>query len=200
MRRSSTDSVSTETIIDRSTSWCERRDSNSQGFPHRILNPARLPVPPLSHWNRPGSAATPAAPTAGKYSVRGSAARRAAAACERVAQEGEHARANERREHGEARTRSGCDEAAICRKVEEDDRDGGGENGAVLECRQCRLDWRRVVVGTEAARPLIGRLWNLAPRFNHAKRFIGRAAAYGGPCRTRTYNLRIKSPQLYQLS
>ena len=29
--------------------WCERRDSNSHGLPHRILNPARLPVPPLSH-------------------------------------------------------------------------------------------------------------------------------------------------------
>ncbi len=42
-------SVSTETIICPSTSWCERRDSNSQGFPHRNLNPARLPIPPLSH-------------------------------------------------------------------------------------------------------------------------------------------------------
>src|SRR5262245_43818349 len=29
--------------------WCERRDLNSHGFPHWILNPARLPVPPLSH-------------------------------------------------------------------------------------------------------------------------------------------------------
>ena len=28
--------------------WCERRDSNPQGFPHGILSPARLPVPPLS--------------------------------------------------------------------------------------------------------------------------------------------------------
>src|SRR5256885_8100105 len=28
--------------------WCERRDSNSHGFPHWILSPARLPVPPLS--------------------------------------------------------------------------------------------------------------------------------------------------------
>src|SRR5690606_1071477 len=28
--------------------WCERRDSNSHGLPHRILNPARLPIPPLS--------------------------------------------------------------------------------------------------------------------------------------------------------
>jgi hypothetical protein len=28
---------------------CERRDSNSHGLPHRILSPARLPVPPLSH-------------------------------------------------------------------------------------------------------------------------------------------------------
>ena len=28
--------------------WCERRDSNSHGLPHWILNPARLPIPPLS--------------------------------------------------------------------------------------------------------------------------------------------------------
>src|SRR5690606_3069860 len=28
--------------------WCERRGSNSHGLPHRILNPARLPIPPLS--------------------------------------------------------------------------------------------------------------------------------------------------------
>ena len=27
-----------------------------------------------------------------------------------------------------------------------------------------------------------------------------RGPAVGGPCRTRTYNLRIKSPELYQLS
>ena len=31
--------------------WCERRDSNPHGFPHWILSPARLPVPPLSHSN-----------------------------------------------------------------------------------------------------------------------------------------------------
>src|SRR5690606_8767941 len=30
--------------------WCERRDSNSHGLPHWNLNPARLPVPPLSHF------------------------------------------------------------------------------------------------------------------------------------------------------
>ncbi len=29
--------------------WCERRDSNSHGLPHWNLNPARLPIPPLSH-------------------------------------------------------------------------------------------------------------------------------------------------------
>ena len=42
--------------------WCERRDSNPHGFLHRILSPARLPVPPLSHgmllsascWELPG--------------------------------------------------------------------------------------------------------------------------------------------------
>lgn len=28
--------------------WCERGDSNPHGIAHRILNPARLPVPPLS--------------------------------------------------------------------------------------------------------------------------------------------------------
>src|SRR4026207_145114 len=27
---------------------CERRESNPEGFPHRILSPARLPVPPRS--------------------------------------------------------------------------------------------------------------------------------------------------------
>src|SRR5690606_42011353 len=42
--------------------WCERRDSNSHGSPHWNLNPARLPVPPLSPafpavaGNRPGHA------------------------------------------------------------------------------------------------------------------------------------------------
>src|SRR5512134_2499119 len=34
--------------------WCERRDSNSHGFPHWNLNPARLPVPPLSRCSSPG--------------------------------------------------------------------------------------------------------------------------------------------------
>ena len=28
--------------------WYERRDSNSHGLPHWNLNPARLPIPPLS--------------------------------------------------------------------------------------------------------------------------------------------------------
>src|SRR6185437_4434402 len=32
----------------RSAPWCERRDSNPHGLPHWNLNPARLPVPPLS--------------------------------------------------------------------------------------------------------------------------------------------------------
>ena len=32
--------------------WCERRGSNSQGFPHWILSPARLPIPPLSQERR----------------------------------------------------------------------------------------------------------------------------------------------------
>ena len=30
------------------STWCERGDSNPHGFPHQILNLARLPVPPLS--------------------------------------------------------------------------------------------------------------------------------------------------------
>src|SRR5205823_9721179 len=34
--------------VKRRENWCERRDSNSHGFPHWILSPARLPVPPLS--------------------------------------------------------------------------------------------------------------------------------------------------------
>ncbi len=29
--------------------WCERGELNPQGFPHWILSPARLPIPPLSH-------------------------------------------------------------------------------------------------------------------------------------------------------
>ena len=28
--------------------WCERGESNPHELPHWILNPARLPVPPLS--------------------------------------------------------------------------------------------------------------------------------------------------------
>src|SRR6185437_359847 len=31
---------------------CERRDSNPHGLPHRILSPARLPVPPRSRCYR----------------------------------------------------------------------------------------------------------------------------------------------------
>src|SRR2546427_5944493 len=33
------------TTLFRSEGWCERRDSNPHGLPHRILSPARLPVP-----------------------------------------------------------------------------------------------------------------------------------------------------------
>ena len=32
---------------------CERRDSNPHGFPHWILSPARLPIPPLSQHAAP---------------------------------------------------------------------------------------------------------------------------------------------------
>ena len=42
-------------LITRQQMWCERRDSNSHGLPHRNLNPARLPIPPLSQvraWRR----------------------------------------------------------------------------------------------------------------------------------------------------
>src|SRR5574337_221577 len=35
-------------IHGRRAPWCERRDSNPHGLPHWNLNPARLPVPPLS--------------------------------------------------------------------------------------------------------------------------------------------------------
>ncbi len=35
--------------------WCERGDSNSHGFPHWNLNPARLPIPPHSRITRSGS-------------------------------------------------------------------------------------------------------------------------------------------------
>jgi hypothetical protein len=42
------------------TKWCERGGSNPHGFLHWILSPARLPVPPLSPWEkergRPGLA------------------------------------------------------------------------------------------------------------------------------------------------
>src|SRR2546421_11538298 len=33
-------------------SRCDRRDSNPHGLPHRILSPARLPVPPRSRPRR----------------------------------------------------------------------------------------------------------------------------------------------------
>ena len=33
--------------------WCEGGDSNPHGFPHRLLRPARLPVPPPSHARCP---------------------------------------------------------------------------------------------------------------------------------------------------
>ena len=32
--------------------WCERRDSNSHRLPYWYLKPARLPIPPLSHFKR----------------------------------------------------------------------------------------------------------------------------------------------------
>ena len=59
MRRSRAPVVSTETCIDQNLCddftpanctdrWCERRDSNPHGVTHWNLNPARLPVPPLS--------------------------------------------------------------------------------------------------------------------------------------------------------
>src|SRR5262249_36052826 len=35
-------------FIDSESASCERRDSNPHGFPHWILSPARLPIPPLS--------------------------------------------------------------------------------------------------------------------------------------------------------
>jgi hypothetical protein len=38
---------------------CERRDSNPHGLPHRILSPARLPVPPLSRGVFHGTIAAP---------------------------------------------------------------------------------------------------------------------------------------------
>ena len=39
--------IDIKTIIKKE--WCERRDSNSHGgTPHWNLNPARLPIPPLS--------------------------------------------------------------------------------------------------------------------------------------------------------
>ena len=34
--------------------WCERGESNPHGSPHRILSPARLPIPPLSHHLKGG--------------------------------------------------------------------------------------------------------------------------------------------------
>ena len=40
--------INSLSIVDHAGEWCERRDSNSHGLPHWNLNPARLPVPPLS--------------------------------------------------------------------------------------------------------------------------------------------------------
>ena len=34
--------------------WCARGDSNPQAFRHRILNPARIPIPPLARWKCKG--------------------------------------------------------------------------------------------------------------------------------------------------
>ncbi len=39
--------------------WCERGDSNPHGLPHRILSPARLPVPPLSRGHHPSAGQAP---------------------------------------------------------------------------------------------------------------------------------------------
>lgn len=48
-------------------SWCERGESNPHGFPHRNLNPARLPVPPLSRTDE-GSSGSPH-PLSASYGV-----------------------------------------------------------------------------------------------------------------------------------
>ncbi len=42
--------------------WCERGDSNPHGLPHRILSPARLPVPPLSRGHHPSAGQAPDPP------------------------------------------------------------------------------------------------------------------------------------------
>src|SRR5690606_1175433 len=47
--RASIRSGATRTLVESCNPWCERGDSNSHGLPHWNLNPARLPVPPLSH-------------------------------------------------------------------------------------------------------------------------------------------------------
>jgi hypothetical protein len=44
--------------------WCERRDSNPHGVTHWNLNPARLPVPPLSRSSRRASKPVPVPPGA----------------------------------------------------------------------------------------------------------------------------------------
>jgi hypothetical protein len=41
---------------------CDRRDSNPHGLPHRILSPARLPVPPRSRGSTKSNAARGSAP------------------------------------------------------------------------------------------------------------------------------------------
>ena len=35
--------------------WCPRPDSNRHSSQNRILNPARLPIPPLGHGETPNS-------------------------------------------------------------------------------------------------------------------------------------------------
>src|SRR5512134_3972515 len=206
MRRSRPDSVSTETIICPDTSWCERRDSNSHGLPHRNLNPARLPIPPLSHLEPAGNA-KPALFPAGKYSLRVAVSRAAASpppAGPAGAQEGEQARHNEGREHGRGRRQSPDHDAAVHGQVVIEDRRRGRRDGAELECGERRLERRRVVLGGRAAGPVVSRLGYGSPGFHRCRlrkpRSTGCGAWNGGPCRTRTYNLRIKSPELYQLS
>src|SRR3989344_4141861 len=47
-------SMDFESIASRTKCW--RGESNSHGFPHTILSRARLPIPPLQHFERDKSA------------------------------------------------------------------------------------------------------------------------------------------------
>src|SRR5262245_44075766 len=110
----------------------------------------------------------PAPSTTGNYSVRISGTPRSAPApSPRGPEKRDDARADESRNDREGRARARCNDAAIGREVEENDRDARGEDGAELERRQGGLDRRWIVAGCQATGPVRRGLGNLAARLVH---------------------------------